>query len=125
MVLCLSFINICRQLNLFMLQMVELWKNPSGDVKLTSVPTKGPSGSNSEDSAKTAELKNTIVSLRTEIESVSRTVQCQKWYENKFSNVVYTQHHPLRNKLSLLCCSLFGYANTDSTSDVIFLCPRQ
>jgi len=46
--------------------MVELCKNPSGEVKLTSVHT----SVTAEDSAKIADLRNTITKLKGDIENV-------------------------------------------------------
>ena len=57
--------------------MVELWRDPSGDVKLTTnspyavTPSPGNTLS-SEDSTKIVELRKIVASLKSEIETVSR-----------------------------------------------------
>ena len=63
--------------------MVELWHNPSGEVQLSNVPNKtktalgGSSGSSSsEDNAEIMELRNTIASLKAEIEMVRGCLLC-------------------------------------------------
>ena len=62
------------------LQMMELWQNPSGEVQLSSLPSNHNTdhldnrftlGLNSDDSAKIARLRETIQSLKREIETVS------------------------------------------------------
>lgn len=54
--------------------MVELWRNPSGDVQLTSVPTnKSGTGLSSEDSVVILELRRTVSSLQEEIGNVKET----------------------------------------------------
>lgn len=62
--------------------MVELWKNPSGDIQVTSVTNNvsnpALTDSNSaEDNAKITELRNTIASLKAEIESVGKDYALQ------------------------------------------------
>ena len=55
--------------------MVSLWKNPAGDVTLTSVPVATASIatgiSATEDDEKIRELKNIISSLQSELKTVS------------------------------------------------------
>ena len=57
--------------------MVSLWKNPSGEVTLTSVPVvtataaAGGAGPSAEDVEKIRELRNIISSLRSELKTVS------------------------------------------------------
>ena len=53
--------------------MVELWYNPSGEVALSTAPDSNAnlnSALSAEDSAKIMELRNTIASLKQEIEMV-------------------------------------------------------
>ena len=56
--------------------MVSLWKNPSGEVTLTSVPVvtataAAGAGPSAEDVEKIRELRNIISSLRSELKTVS------------------------------------------------------
>ena len=62
----------------FRLQMIELYKNPSGDVQLSTQPKSEPQNNyltqptgSSEDNAKIAQLRETIHSLQTELDAVS------------------------------------------------------
>ena len=59
--------------------MVELWRNPSGEVTLNTVPNSSAKAASSQDSnlsaedaAKIAELRNTIASLKKEIGEVKK-----------------------------------------------------
>ena len=62
----------------FQLQMIELYKNPSGDIELSTKPKSEPqndylsqSTGSPEDIAKIAHLRETIQTLTTQIEAVS------------------------------------------------------
>lgn len=56
--------------------MVSLWKDPAGEIKLTSVPavtatTTGLGAAAKEEDEKIIKLRNTISSLRSELRAVS------------------------------------------------------
>jgi len=66
----------------FQLQMIELYKNPSGEIQLSTLPKSEPPSNHpsqpagsSEDDAKIAQLRETIRSLQTEIDAVSMDSQ--------------------------------------------------
>lgn len=56
---------------------MELWRDPSGEVKITTnssygvTPSPANTLSSTEDSAKITELRKTVASLKSEIETVS------------------------------------------------------
>ena len=83
--------------------MVELYRNPSGEVNLSTVPqassggnrkneiiiTTNDSGASSEDNAKIAKLRATIESLKTQIKAVSLRLTLQYLCMSMCNNCVY------------------------------------
>ena len=93
----------------FQLQMIELYKNPSGEIQLSTLPKSEPPSNHpsqpagsSEDDAKIAQLRETIRSLQTEIDAVSMDSQASlelngiQWIE-----ICWNVHKPLQYMYTL------------------------